>query len=198
VNEIEAQILQKVAVGSRDAGDIEYALSLHPLSWPADPADSERLKPLTTGQIEAVLEHLLALGLVEHELRADVTLWSITPVGKDALYDWDPWRFRVDELIPGWRPKPEEEVWGYWDPDPEAVVAVGEFVGSARPDGSCQHDSFEIANRRCWGWVGHIAFLLDDSGIGAVTTDVELEVGDVLIRRSPPPGEPRPEPVYIA
>jgi hypothetical protein len=197
VDEIDVQILKEVQFGLRDAGDIRYSLSLRPLSWPTDPADPERLKQLTTDQIETVLENLLAFGFAEYEQRLALRLWCITPAGKDALYDWDPWRFRVDNLVPGWRPRPEEPAWGFWDPAPDAVVAVGKFVGSARPDAGYQRDSFALDDSNLWGWVDCFVFLLDDSGTGAVQTDVQLRIGDVLIRRSPPPGQPRPEPVYF-
>jgi len=172
-----------------------YSFSFHALSWPTDPADPERLKPLTTGQIETVLEHLLSFGLVEYEQGPAARLWSITPAGKDALYDWNPWRFRVNRLIPAARARLEQPRWRWWEGiEPVTIVAVGQFLGKARPD-YYQHDALEVENDGRRGWVVDRLFDHPKRLLGAMTVNIDISIGNILIRKSPPAGQPRPEPI---
>jgi hypothetical protein len=103
--------------------------------------------------VETALEHLHAFGFVKYEQRPAVRLWNITPAGEDALYDWDPWRFRVDRLVPAARAKLEEPDWRRGVADSDAVVAVGQFLGQVRPGFTYRRDAFEVEGDARRGWV---------------------------------------------
>ena len=169
----------------RDAGVIRFLLNERP---------RRAGNPLETAQVEAALQRLSQQGLVEQN--PDTKNWKITSDGVDALYDWNPWRFLVERLIPAARTAVEEPDWLTAE-DPDGLVAAGRLLGSGWPTFEFVHDAFEVENNGRRGWV--IEFLsIDQDGRCAMTVDIDLAVGDILVRRSPPPGEPRPQGADLA
>jgi hypothetical protein len=192
VDEIEHGILQHVEWEPGDARNIRISHNrrsgLSPYEIPS----------LTIGQVETALEQLLAFGFVKYEQRPDARLWSITAAGQDALYDWNPWRFRVDTLVPAAKARLDHPGWQWWEgQDAGAIVAVGQFLGQSRPSNSYQHDAFEVENDGRRGWVVDRLYDDPERRLGAMTLDIDISLGDILVRKSPPPGEPRPEPIRL-
>jgi hypothetical protein len=143
---------------------------------------------LTTAEVQAVLQRLADRGLVEQPAGGR---WQITSAGEDALYDWNPWRFLVEEVVAASRLTVERPRW-LTSSDRDPILAVGRFLTMTNTFAYVR-DAFEVENDGRRGW-RVCDGLLGDEGPHAMHVDIDVTIGDVLVRRSPPPGQPRPQP----